>query len=57
MCEDCLNYVYEEETGENYCMVLSLMDEDDYSRLISKERKICSYYRLGNEYTIVKKQN
>ena len=33
------------------------MDEDDYMRLMSDERFQCPYYRLGDEYAVVRKQN
>ena len=32
------------------------MDEDDFYRLLSDQRKECPYYRDGDEYRIVRKQ-
>ena len=46
---------YDEEQEEYYCSVD--MDEDDYFRLISGERKrSCPYYRDGDEYKVVRHQ-
>lgn len=46
---------YDEEQEEYYCSVV--MDEDDYYRMISGERKrSCPYYRDGDEYKIVRHQ-
>jgi len=54
-CENCMNYYYDDEY-EEYCCGIS-MDEDEYYRINYSERKICPYFRPGDEYTIVKKQN
>lgn len=55
-CEYCLNYSYDEETEEYSCSIN--MDEDDYARLFfSAKEQNCPYFRFGDEYTIVRKQN
>ena len=54
-CETCTYYAYDEDYEEYYCSVD--MDEDDYFRLISGERKrSCPYYRDGDEYKVVRHQ-
>lgn len=52
-CENCLNYEYDEEYEDYVCSVN--MDEDEYIRFL-REKK-CPYFRFGDEYSIVKKQN
>ncbi len=55
-CDGCMYYEYDDEYGEYYC-VESFIDEDDYARMAGAPgRQGCSYYRAGNEYTIVRKQ-
>lgn len=54
-CEMCMNYAYDEEFDEYTCAVD--MDEDDRYRLYSGIRKDCPYFRRGDDYTIVRKQN
>ena len=55
MCAQCAFYIYDEEYDEYVCDVQ--MDEDDYYRMISGERKrSCPYYRDGDEYKIVRHQ-
>ncbi len=53
-CESCNNYVYDEEEEAYFCE--QDMDEDDYGRLISSERKTCPFYRNGDEYKVVRHQ-
>ncbi len=54
-CENCLNYAYDEEFEEYACSVN--MDEDDYGRIFTGHEKNCPYFRFGDEYSIVRKQN
>lgn len=54
-CEHCLNYVFDEEMGEDVCEID--MDMDDYVRLMSSEHPVCPFFRIDNEYKIVEKQN
>ncbi len=53
-CDSCVNYVYDEETEDYWCMVN--LDEDEMSRLLSDRRYACPYYQLYDEYKIVRKQ-
>ena len=52
-CEMCMFYEYDEEYEEMVCTVS--MDEDDMMRFYTKRE--CPYFRFGDEYTIVRKQN
>ena len=55
MCEFCLNYEYDDEFGDYYCIID--MDEDDAARFDLFSKGGCPYYHPGDEYTIVRKQN
>ena len=55
MCEDCLNYEYNEDTGENECIVD--MDMDDTERYIGGGMRSCPYFMINDEYARVRKQN
>ena len=54
-CDTCAFYGYDEDYEAYVCDMD--MDEDDYMRLMSDERFQCPYYRLGDEYAVVRKQN
>lgn len=54
-CEECVNYDYDEEYEEYVC--LANLDEDDMARLLQGHYKECPFYRPGDEYSIVRKQN
>lgn len=56
-CDYCLNYDYDEETGEMVCNVNICMDEDDYARIYAEGYKACPYFMINNEYKIVEHQN
>ncbi len=55
VCEDCMYYEYDEEYEDYYCSQ-SCLDEDDLARIANDPHYSCPFYRVGNEYTIVKKQ-
>ncbi len=54
-CDMCMNYVYDEEYECYECAVD--MDEDEAYSLFSDRRRGCPYFRMGDDYTIVRKQN
>ncbi len=54
-CEMCSNYYYDDEMQE-YCCDISL-DEDEMMRFLSSPNYNCPYFKLYDEYSIVKKQN
>lgn len=54
-CEQCMNYMYDEEYDCMMCVID--MDEDEYMSLLSDKRRACPYFRRGDDYTVVRKQN
>ena len=54
-CEYCMNYAYDVEY-EDYACIID-MDEDELLRIYSDKRRGCPYFRMGDDYTIVRKQN
>lgn len=53
-CDSCVYNVYDEDDEEYYCEVD--MDEDDAARLMQGHYKECPYYRLDDEYAVVRHQ-
>ena len=53
-CERCLYYEYDEEYDCYICSVC--LDEDEMARFMQRKNKKCPYFRLGDEYSIVRKQ-
>lgn len=54
-CDMCENYCYDEEYDEYYCDIN--LDEDEMMRFMSYSDYNCPYFRLYDEYRIVRKQN
>ena len=54
-CEECINYEYDEDYDEYACGVD--LDMDEAEAFIFGRRKNCPFFRPGDEYTIVKKQD
>ncbi len=54
-CESCLFYVYDEDFDDYVCD--ADMDQDDAAGFLSKNRKGCPYWRNGDEYATVRRQN
>lgn len=54
-CENCVNYVFDGETEEYIC--IASLDEDEYVSLLSRNFKSCPYFRLDDEYGVVRHQN
>lgn len=53
--EFCMNYYYDDEY-ECYCCAINL-DEDEMYRFTMGNNDNCHYFRMGDDYTIVRKQN
>lgn len=53
-CDTCSNYVYDEDYEYYVCDVN--LDEDEMSNFMRGTMTSCPYYRLDNEYLIVRKQ-
>lgn len=54
-CEYCAYYAYDEESDWYVCEMD--LDEDDFVRFISGHTQSCPYFRSGDEYAVVRKQN
>ena len=54
-CEQCSNYLYDDEGGYYFCDMP--LDLDDMERFLNQTVADCPYYRLDDEYAIVRKQN
>lgn len=54
LCENCMNYEYDEEY-ECYTCLMEL-DEDEMSRFLNGNYRDCPYYQQGDEYRIVRHQ-
>ena len=54
-CEMCMYYSYDEDY---FCYVCEKdLDCDDLERFYADRNSECPYYRPGDEYAIVRKQN
>ena len=54
-CDMCMNYEYAEEYDCYRCSVD--LDMDEAEQFMTYSVRSCPYYRPGDEYTIVRKQN
>ena len=54
-CEMCVYYVYNEDYEDYECLVN--LDEDEMYRFLSSGQTACPYFRLDDEYGVVRKQN
>jgi len=54
-CDSCVHFVYDEEWDCYECEVS--MDEDELMRFMQDKSYHCRYYRLGDDYAVVRKQN
>lgn len=53
-CETCVYYIYDQDY-ECYCCEVSL-DEDEMVRFLTGTCYQCPYYRLDDEYSVVRRQ-
>ena len=53
-CDDCANYVFDEDTECYICMVN--LDEDEMYSFLSGGVRECPYFQSNDEYRIVRKQ-
>ena len=47
-CEQCVNYVYNDEDDFYECLVN--LDEDEFYKFITSKADACPYFRLDDEY-------
>lgn len=55
ICENCVNYVYDEENDCYSCD--ARLDEDEMMHFLYRQTDSCPYFRFYDEYSIVRKQN
>lgn len=55
ICENCCNYIFDDELQEYFCD--SPLDQDEMGGFYSEKIKACPYFRLDDEYSVVRKQN
>ncbi len=53
-CESCVNYVYDDDYDCFTCM--ANLDEDEMSRFLTGTNYSCPYFRLDDEYGVVRHQ-
>lgn len=53
-CESCVNYVYDEDYECYICE--QDLDEDEMGKFLSSSFDSCPYYRLDDEYGVVRRQ-
>ena len=54
-CEECAYYMYDEEYESYFCDMS--LDEDEMMRFMQGHFSDCPYWRNGDEYAVVRKQN
>ena len=54
-CEFCVYYVFD-EFDESYSCEINL-DEDEMVKFLTCSNDSCPYFRLDDEYAVVRKQN
>ena len=54
-CDFCAYYNIDEDTGMYICHMN--LDEDEMVRYLTGSFKACPYFKLYDEYAIVRKQN
>ena len=53
-CDSCAYYVYDEVYDCYYCEIN--LDEDEMANFLAGSNDSCSYFRLDDEYAVVRKQ-
>lgn len=53
-CEYCMYYDFDEELEYYVCDMT--LDEDELIKFMSDTFQECPYYRMGDDYTIARKQ-
>lgn len=52
-----MHLVFDDAIREYVCSIEPIMDEDDFARMSYYPEKRCPYFKIGDEYTLVRKQN
>ena len=53
-CDDCMNYIYDEETDCYICLVD--LDQDEMEHFLNYATSHCPYFRFCDDYTLARKQ-
>ena len=53
-CEECVHYDYDDEVDAWFCTMD--LDEDEMVKFITGNFHQCPYFKMGDEYRIVRKQ-
>ncbi len=53
-CDTCAYYSYDDDAEEYYCECE--MDEDDMYHFLTSTRPDCPFYRVDDEYAVVRHQ-
>jgi hypothetical protein len=53
-CDMCVNYIYDEDYECYTCLVN--LDEDEMYRFLSGTQQACPYFRMDDEYAVVRHQ-
>lgn len=54
-CDICANYCFDEDTESYVCLID--LDEDEFAQFLSCSNYNCPYFRLDDEYGVVRHQN
>lgn len=54
-CETCAFFAYDDEYDCMFCEIN--LDEDEMLRFMQGSFNSCPYWRCGDEYSVVRKQN
>lgn len=54
-CDYCAYYVYDEDADCYFCE--QNLDEDEMARFMTYSYDNCPYFKNGDEYAVVRKQN
>lgn len=54
ICDTCANYTYDAEENDYICNID--LDEDEVVRFYTSPKEECPYYRLDDEYAVVRHQ-
>ncbi|MBP3435178.1 MAG: hypothetical protein J6K62_02475 [Clostridia bacterium] len=54
-CEECENFDYDEETDTYECLMN--LDMDDFERFALSRQSRCPFFRIRDDYRIVRRQN
>lgn len=53
-CDDCMNYIYDEDLDQYICLVD--LDQDEMEDFLSYATETCPYYKFMDDYVLARKQ-